>query len=117
MIVLFLIVAISGLAGFIIAGVLVVTQWVVEGIFRHRTGVYFGCAELLMVLGLIAFILNKSEEVCGRGSRSCIDGGEFAAVFAFALVVSLGVIVMPLIVLSTVRLSKWSGNRAMYVRR
>jgi hypothetical protein len=112
MMVLFLLVAISGLAGFMVAGVLVVTQWALERMFRHRVGVHVGYAELLMVLGLIAFTLYKSDEVCGRGSSNCIDGGEFLAVFSFALVGSLVLIVMPLVLLSTLRLSKWSANRA-----
>jgi hypothetical protein len=113
MIVLCLLVATSGLAGLLLAGVLVVSQWAIEGIFRHRAGVYVGYAEVLIMLGLIAFILYKSDEVCGRGSRNCIDGGEMVALFAFALVVSLILIVIPLLVLSSVRLSKWSANRAM----
>jgi hypothetical protein len=115
MIILFLIVAISGLAAFMVAGVLVAIQWSVEGMFRHRVGVYFGYAELLMTLGLIAFILYKSDEVCGRQSHNCIDGGEIVAFFAFALVVSLALIVIPLVILSTRRLSKWSANRATRV--
>jgi hypothetical protein len=113
MIVIFiLLIPILALAGLMIAGVLVVIQWALEGIFDHRVGVYFGYAELLTVLGVIAFILYKSDEVCGRGSSSCIDGGEIFAVFAFALVCSLVLIVMPLVLVSTLRLSKWSANRA-----
>src|SRR3954447_22340033 len=112
MIVLFLIVMVSGLAGSMVAGVLVVAQWAVEGIFRHHAGVYFGYVELLIVLGLIAFILKKSDEVCGRRSPQCIEGGEIVAVLAFGLVVSLALIVIPLVLLSMLRLSKWSANRA-----
>jgi L-cystine uptake protein TcyP (sodium:dicarboxylate symporter family) len=112
MIVLFLFVAISGLAGLMVAGVLVAIQWTLERAFRHRVGVYFGYAELLTALGVITLILYKADEVCGRGSRSCIDGGEFLAVIAFGLVGSLGLIVMPLVLVSTLRLSKWSANRA-----
>jgi hypothetical protein len=112
MIVLFL-VAISGLAGLMVAGVFVATQWALERVFRPRVGVYFGYAELLTAMAVIAFILYKSDEVCGRGSPNCTDGGEHVAVMAFALVGSLVLIVMPLVFLSTLRLSKWSANRAM----
>ena len=103
MIILFLLVAISGLAGLMVAGVFVATQWALERVFRHRVGVYFGYAELLTTMGVIAFILYKSDEVCGSGSRNCIDGGEHVAVMAFALVGSLVLIVMPLVLLSTLR--------------
>jgi L-cystine uptake protein TcyP (sodium:dicarboxylate symporter family) len=113
-VVLILSVVISGLAGLMVAGVLVVIQWVLEGIFRHHVGVYFGYAELLTALGLIAFILYKSDEICGRGSPSCIDGGEFFAGIPFVLVGLLGLIVMPLVLVSTLRLSKWSANRATF---
>jgi hypothetical protein len=112
MTILFLLVAISGLAGLMIAGVLVATQWALEKAFRHRVGVYFGYAELLAAMGVIAFILYKSDEVCGQGSLSCMDGGEHVAVMGFALVGSLVLIVMPLVLLSTLRLSQWSANRA-----
>jgi hypothetical protein len=59
-----------------IAGVLVATQWALESVFHHRVGVYFGYAELLTAMVVIAFILYESDEICGRGSRNCMDGGE-----------------------------------------
>jgi hypothetical protein len=111
MIVLVLLVVLSSLAGLMVAGVLVAIQWALERAFRHRVGVYFGYAEFLTALGVITLILYKTDEVCGRGSRSCIDGGELLAVIAFALAGSLGLIVMPLVLVSTLRLSKWSANR------
>jgi L-cystine uptake protein TcyP (sodium:dicarboxylate symporter family) len=98
-----------------VAGVLVVIQWALERVFRHRVGVYFGYAELLTALGVIAFILYKSDEVCGRGSPSCIDGGEAFAVIPYALVGWLGLIVMPLVLVSTLRLSQWSASRHVTV--
>jgi hypothetical protein len=107
-----LFVVISGLAGLMVAGVLVLIQWALEGIFRHHVGVYFGYTELLTALGLIAFILYKSDEVCGRVSPRCTEGGELFAGVPFVLVGLLGLIVMPIVLVSTLRLSKWSADRA-----
>jgi hypothetical protein len=111
-VILILFVVISGLAGLMLAGVLVVIQWALEGIFRHQVGVYFGYAELLTALGLIAFILYKSDEVCGHGPPRCIDGGELFAGIPFVLVGLLGLIVVPIVLVSTLRLSQRSVNRA-----
>ncbi|MFL5314840.1 MAG: hypothetical protein ACJ8A0_07155, partial [Microvirga sp.] len=69
---LILLVAAGALLGLMIACVLVAIQWVMEGMFHRRVGVYCGYAELIAVLGLIAFVLHKAEEKCGAGSRTCI---------------------------------------------
>jgi len=109
-----LVVAAAALLGLMIASILVAIQWVMEGMFRRRLGVYCGYAELIAVLGLIAFILHKSEEKCGVGSRTCIDGGEWFAVFTFLFAGILGLIVMPVVFVSVLRLSKWSAHRATF---
>src|SRR4051812_9067109 len=111
---LLVLIAVASLIGFLIAGVLVAAQWTIEGALRCRVGVYFGYAELLIVLIVIAFAYYKIDEACGVGSRTCIDGGEFLALAGAALIGSLGLIVMPIVLLSTLRLSKWSASRQTF---
>jgi hypothetical protein len=100
------------LGGLMIAGVLAAIQWTLEGIFHHRAGVYFGYATLLTIPVLITFIFYKVDEACARGL--CIDGGEFGIFVGFALMVSLGLIVMPLVLVSTLRLLKSSKTRLLF---
>ena len=95
-----------------IAGVLAVIQWTLEGILHYRVGVYFGYVTLLTAPVLIAFIFYKVDESCARGL--CIDGGEFGIFIGFALMVSLGLIVMPLVLVSTLRLLKSSKTRLRF---
>jgi hypothetical protein len=50
---LLLLIAVAVLIGLIAAGILVAIQWSVEGIFRHRVGIYLGYAEVFAVLATI----------------------------------------------------------------
>jgi hypothetical protein len=100
------------LGALMIAGVLAVIQWTLEGMFHHRTGVYFGYAAILAIPVLIACMFFSMDEACARGL--CTDGGEFGMVVGFALMISLSVIVMPLVLISTLRLLNSSKTRLSF---
>jgi hypothetical protein len=112
----------AALCGLATVGVLVGIQWALEWIFSRRLGFYCGCVEICLVLGLLGFSVYVLNGACDRyvvegtdqlSPNSCQGGGGVVVLFAYALVGSMGLIVLPLLVFSTWRLAKRPTKRAV----
>lgn len=107
--------AAAAIGGLVIGGVLVGIQWPLEWIFSRRFGFYCGCLEICFVVGLSGFGLYVLNGACDRyvvpgtdqlSPNSCQGGGGLGVLIAYAVVGSLGLIVLPLLAFSTWRLAR-----------
>jgi hypothetical protein len=112
----------AAIGSLVVVGVLAGIQWSLEWIFSRRFGFYCGCLEICFVVGLLGFGLYVLDGACDRyvvpgtdrlSPNSCQGGGGLGVLIGYAVVGSLGLIVLPLMVFSTWRLAKWSAKRAV----
>ncbi len=109
------------LLGFALALTLVVAalSWTVEAVLRHRIGFYLG----YVVMVVLAFIIvgfaqseimecglfKESPGGCELSSPNCYDC-EFSLVFQL-LSISFMFVTIPLLIVSQIKLKKWSQSR------
>jgi hypothetical protein len=114
--------AAAAFGGLVVGGVLAGFQWLLEWMFSRRFGFYCGCLEICLVVGLLGLGLYVLNGACDRyvvpgtdqlSPNSCQGGGGLGVLVAYAVVGSLGLVVLPLLVFSTWRLAEWSTKRAV----
>jgi H+/Cl- antiporter ClcA len=107
--VIYLLLTYAGLA-LALAALLGATFWAVEIMFGRRIGVYLSYATILIVASFAAWLVYDLSRPCEfveeRPRHSC----EWSVLY-FLLLASLVLLTIPLLVLSTTMLKKWSDPR------
>jgi hypothetical protein len=103
--------------GFVLAlaPIIAALSWPVEAVLRRRIGVYFGYVVMFAVAYLIARFAQSEIMECGFGgncselsSPNCDCG--FSLLFKL-LIIFLAFVTMPLLLVSQMKLKKWSQSR------
>jgi hypothetical protein len=93
-----------------VAVTLTVLMWTVEAFFGRRVGVYLGCATILVVGPLTAYLAYAELMLCHIGESPPFPQCEWHP-FVDIFIGCLALLTVPTLVVSTIVLKKWSDAR------